>query len=386
MAGGGKIGFVKSGSFSYINESVERQLRRNFSGAEIVVFEIKDLLRRSPLFLLRALFQAARIHQFKVCGDPLDSVIQTPLAFALIKRQLERLVRAPEFLFTFQTQSMWDAAVPGIPNFVYTDHTELANKTYPDFDLRLLKGPWWTTLEKQIYANSSLTFTMSSHVTRSVIEDYGCSARKVVRVGAGANAPVGTFSPPDPERYRRKEILFVGTDWERKGGPQLEAAFRMVLSSLPEARLIIAGCSPELKLPNCDVLGRVSLAEVGRLYRRASLFCLPTRNEPFGIVFVEAMLAGLPVVATDVGAVADLIENGYNGQRIQVDDIEGLATALISLLADAEKLELLGKNSDRTAQASHTWDQVGYRIKAAIESSIHLPTGNTSESFQSCAS
>lgn len=362
-----KIAFVKCGSFSHINASVEAQLRTQFPECEVVTLDVAEKLRCSGLALVCGLAQAAWYHGGKLRADPLDCALQTPTTFRFIQRWLARVVRAPEFLFTFQTQSMWDASVRGLPHFVYTDHTEQANRQYCDFDARNLQGEWWTKLETQIYDHAALTLTMSNHVRRSLLQDYGCPPSRALVVGAGSNAPVTADAGPGSARYRRKEILFVGTDWARKGGPQLVAAFEKVRTTHPDARLKIVGCSPPLDVPGCEVRGRLSLNEVARAYADASVFCLPTRREPFGIVLIEAMLSGLAVVATDAGAVPDLVEDGVNGQRVALDDIEGLARALTYMLNNPEKLEAMGRNSARQAEAQHTWDQVGARIRKAIE-------------------
>jgi len=362
-----KIAFVKCGSFSHINANVEAQLRRQFPECEVVVFDVREKLRRSPLAVVRGLAQGVVRHGLKkLRADPIDGVVQTPATFRFIRRWIADAAGGPEFLFTFQTQSMWDASTPGRPHFVYTDHTEQAARQYRDFEPRQLKGAWWTELETQIYQRATMTFTMSEHVSRSLREDYGVAAGRVARVGGGSNAPVETEVLPDSSRYRRKEIIFVGTDWERKGGPELVAAFQKILPRHPDARLRVLGCNPEIQLPNCEVLGRVPLAEVARAYATASLFCLPTRHEPFGIVLIEAMLAGLAVVATDAGAVPDLIEDGVNGRRVEPYDVEGLAATLSRLLDQPDVLETMGRRSARLAREQHTWEAVGARLRQAI--------------------
>ena len=381
-----KIAFVKCGSFSHINASVEAQLRKHFPECEVVTLDVAEKLRRSKLALARGLWDGALRHGWKLRADLLDGVLQTPATFYFIQRWLAEAVRAPEFLFTFQTQSMWDASVPGLPHFVYTDHTEQANRQYHDFDPGQLKGAWWTALETQIYRHATVTLTMSSHVTRSLLQDYGCPPARVRRVGAGSNAPVTGAREIDSARYGRKEILFVGTDWERKGGPQLVAAFQKVRQRHPDARLKIVGCAPSLEVPGCEVLGRRSLAEVAQAYASASVFCLPTRQEPFGIVLIEAMLSGLAIVATDAGAVPDLVEDGVNGRRVALDDLEGLADALIRLLDQPDELEAQGRRSAHTARQGHTWDHVGARIRNEIEPQVPELFGARNQPEAICAS
>src|SRR6185503_13075702 len=123
----------------------------------------------------------------------------------------------------------------------------------------------------------------------------------------------------------------------------------------------------EIKLPNCVVHGRIPLSEVADAYNHASLFCLPTRNEPFGIAFIEAMSAGLGIVATDIGAVPDLVRPGHNGERVRMNDVPQLTAALVDLLNKPELLEQYGRASSAIANQEYTWDAVGSRMKQIIE-------------------
>ena len=68
---------------------------------------------------------------------------------------------------------------------------------------------------------------MSEHVTRTLLEDYGLPPERVAQVGAGCNIP--DLAPPAENRYERQNMVFVGGDWERKGGPELVEAFRRIL-------------------------------------------------------------------------------------------------------------------------------------------------------------
>ena len=73
----------------------------------------------------------------------------------------------------------------------------------------------------------------------------------------------------------------------------------------PGARLTIVGCSPQISEPGCEVVGRIEPERVTEFYQRASLYCLPTKLEAFGISYIEAMHHALPVVGTDMGAIHD---------------------------------------------------------------------------------
>ena len=95
---------------------------------------------------------------------------------------------------------------------------------------------------------------MSAFIRDSLVEDYHCDPSKIAIVGAAPNLPPPA-ALPDNAGYSNRTILFVGIDWERKGGPLLVEAFRKVLENLPDARLIIAGSSPAIDLPNVEIAG-----------------------------------------------------------------------------------------------------------------------------------
>ena len=129
-----------------------------------------------------------------------------------------------DYCFSFQMQSLFDASIDGLPHFIYTDHTHLTNLQYPGFDRKKLFPNSIIDLEKQIYDNATLVFTRSTNVAKSVVEDYGCPAEKVICVYAGSNTKANAIE--NNQNYTNKNILFVGIDWERKGGPNLIEAFK----------------------------------------------------------------------------------------------------------------------------------------------------------------
>jgi glycosyltransferase involved in cell wall biosynthesis len=278
---------------------------------------------------------------------------------ARIKPNIEK------YVFTFQTQSLFDGAVEGLHNFIYTDHTNLANMYYPIFGQAKILSKEWQKIEEGIYRRATRLFTMSNHVRQSLIEHYQCPPEKVVCVLAGPNIDID-FGPPRNDNYRNKNILFADIQWERKGGPLLVEAFKRVLKKHPDARLTIVGASPKVDAPNCDIVGLVPRDQVHFYFREASIFCLPTQVEPFGVVFVESMFCKIPVVAPQIGALTDLIEDGKNGRPVQPNDVNSLTDALISLLDDPEKCRHFGEKSFEVVNGRYTWEAVGNRLKRNI--------------------
>ena len=369
-----KIAFIKFGPFSHTNARVSAMLSQSFAEYEVEVIDVGELLGRnqaSEFFNL--------CHILKYYGRDIlhrrrtleECNFRTPYMFGRIRKLMQKRLgraRAP-YVFSFQTQSLYDASVPGLPHFVYTDHTHLTNLYYPGFDRAKLFARAWIDLEASLYHNATRVFTMSQHVRRSLLEHYHCEPEQVSCVGVGGNIP-DPLVPLQNDNYRNQRILFAGVDWERKGGPDLVAAFKMVLQQLPHARLTIVGCSPRLQLHNCDVVGWVPIEQMANYYAQASVFCLPTLLEPFGIVFVESLLNKIPIVATNLGALPDIVENGKSGYLVEPHNLAELASALGDLLSDAEKCKRFGAYGYQAIVDHYCWSATGKRIRQEIQAAM----------------
>lgn len=318
-------------------------------------------------------------HSFKEYGTEIlyykETIIGkrafTNYFFDRIRTALLDRMAGKKYLFTFQTQSFFDASIQGTPHFLYTDHTALANLSYPDFKQHNLPSKSWLESEKDIYHHATLNFTMSTNIANSIVRDYHCDSDKVVCVNGGANVSIAEDEVFDDRRYASMNILFVGIDWERKGGPVLVEAFKIVLARFPNASLTILGCTPKINLPNCHVMGKVPLAEVSEYFRKAAVFCLPTRLEPFGIVFLEAMAHKLPIVATNIGAIPEFTIDGKNGYTIEPNDPHKLAEKLMELIDSPERCKAFGTAGHQLLWNTYTWKKTGLRLRENIEQFIN---------------
>jgi glycosyltransferase involved in cell wall biosynthesis len=358
--------FVGIGDYSSANERILAHLSAQFPELEPDLIDLRPLERSDAFRLIRGV---ARDYGMSGCLTKRrirERAMRTQHCFRRTRtRLLERLSRR-RHAFTFQTQSLFDASIPGTPHFVYTDHTHLANLTYPAASPTPLAPDRWCRLERSIYHNARMNFTMSAHISRSLVEQYGCPPSRVHCVYGGSNVAASDLETLSPERFARKRILFVGIDWERKGGPVLIEAFREVRRAHPTAELIIVGCTPKVSVPGCRVVGRIPLAEVAEHYRAASVFCLPTRLEPFGYVFLEAFAHGLPVIATNIGAIPDFVEEGVSGHRVGCDDAAQLAKRLIELLGDPARCAAFGARGQALVNDRYTWRATAQRMAAQI--------------------
>lgn len=138
--------------------------------------------------------------------------------------------------------------------------------------------------------------------TSTLLEKSGVTPEKIRVL-----TPPGNFQESDlGERdWSRKRILFVGRNWSVKGGDHLVRAFEILREAMGDASLVIIGCIPPRSVRDVDgveCLGYLSMnkeSERSRLieeYRKATVFCMPSRTESTGMVFMEAAQAGLPVI------------------------------------------------------------------------------------------
>ena len=361
-------------------DSIERTVQAAFPEFRMEHVAVRDVLKAHPRWRLPNLYHVAAEYGGRMLRREAtlrDSYGRTSYLFRKIHAAMPAMINPARHVFSFQTQSVYDTSVAGVPHFVYTDHTHLSNLRARFFNPRRLRPQPWLALERTIYHNATRIFTRSQHVAADLIRHYQIAPAKVVCVYAGANVPVVEDAPPANAAYTNGHILFVGWDWERKGGAVLAAAFERVLRVLPDAHLTIAGARPRLRLPNCTVLGEVPMNELSGHYARASVFCLPTRLEPFGVAVLEAMMHRLPVVGTSVGALPEMICDGVSGHIVPPDDEVQLADALLNLLRDPVRCREFGTAGYEIAKARYTWEAVGARIRTEILEAVGLTSAPT---------
>jgi glycosyltransferase involved in cell wall biosynthesis len=350
-------------------DSIERMIREAFPEYRVETIAVLDLVKKSRHWPLSNLYHFAKEFGLKVARRETtarDSFLRTSYVFHSVRGAMAQLIDPRKYAFSFQVQSLFDFSVPGVPNFVYTDHTHLSNLSYSDFDPRHLRPQRWISLERTIYQNAARTFTRSHNVSADLVNRYAIDPDKVVCVYAGANVPPAADYRLDNDGYSNKRILFIGNDWVRKGGPVLAAAFRSVLRTHPDAHLTIAGANPRLDVANCSVLGSVALDALGPHFARSSIYCLPTRIEPFGISILDAMMHRLPVIASTVGAMPDMVEEGVTGHMVAPGDSELLTERLNELLKDPERCRQYGEAGYNRAAERYTWPAVGAKIRAHV--------------------
>ena len=172
-------------------------------------------------------------------------------------------------------------------------------------------------------------------------------------------------------------VLFVGRMEKRKGLRYLLRSWGAISRQYPETRLIVVGegdlrdeCEryvAENHLANVVFVGFVTNAELPRYYRTAHIFCAPSTGfESQGIVLLEAMAAGRPIVASSIAGYASVITDGEQGWLVPPGDSMSLAVAIASLLGNEALRDRMGNAGRQTAQI-FAWDKVASRVLSYYE-------------------
>jgi len=249
---------------------------------------------------------------------------------------------------------------------MYVDSTdEMAHRYWrPWSPYGVLGRNAWQMLERDAYLSADHVFATSTVTAESVISHYGVGRERVSVVGAGSN-----FHPLPALRARPRtsEILFVGRDWGRKGGPELLAAFEKVRQDIPEARLIVTGILEVPAGPGVEMVGMQDRRQLADRFESAAVFCMPSRFDPFPNTLMEAMAYSLPCVSTTTAGIPELVLDGQTGLLVQPGDIDGLARALLRVLRDDDLADRLGRACRIRVERELTWDRVVDRMKPVFD-------------------
>ena len=212
-------------------------------------------------------------------------------------------------------------------------------------------------LERRHVRQVDRILTSSAYSAGRIAEEYGVPAHRITVVP----------EPIDLARWRRafesapelprggNSILCVAHLYPRKNVATLLAAMTRLSN---QAVLRVVGTGPDLARlerrarelglgGRVEFLGHVAFDRLVGEYRRADVFCLPSRQEGFGIVFLEAMAAGLPIVAARAAAVPEVVSDGESGILVAPDSPGDLAAALDRLLSDPEERRRMGETGRR---------------------------------------
>ena len=296
---------------------------------------------------------------------------------------IDDLAALPEPFFVYYDSS-WDALIS-------------ANDSAEAYAALRLISP--ATMERRrqrqrtVYERAAGVVAMSHWFARSLVEQSGVAPGKVHVVHPGfsagwargnsqddsgaADRPGGRAlgHPPRRRPSPRRRLLFIGRqynafDFYRKGGDLVVAALAILRRDYdPEITLTVVG--PERwPLPGSPpdgvrFIGAQPPSTIPELYDSHDLFVMPSRLEPFGVVFAEALAQGLPCVARDACAMPEIVTPGVSGALIRKDDEHELAEAIAAVLADDGIYEACSARAPQIA-AYFSWDRAAAEMAQVI--------------------
>ncbi|QBD83252.1 glycosyltransferase [Ktedonosporobacter rubrisoli] len=232
-------------------------------------------------------------------------------------------------------------------------------------------------LEKMALTKASAVIASSPWAAHSIIEDYAIDKQKVHVLPFGANFtyPPEAAMVQERQRSSRCKLLFIGANWEHKGG---SIAFETLLHLEEmgiEAELIVCGCRPPGGLshkhmrviPFLDKNDRKQNEELKGLYLSSDFLILPTRNDCTPIVCCEAAAFGLPVIIADTGGVSGVVIDGENGCILPYTARGDKYAAIIaSLYRDQARYAQLVRSSRAMFETKLNWDAWGVAAKKIV--------------------
>jgi glycosyltransferase involved in cell wall biosynthesis len=240
-------------------------------------------------------------------------------------------------------------------------------------------------LEARAIERAAVACFASDWAAASAVRDYGAAPEKVFVVPMSANM----LDSPPRESLRFQcgrgpiRLLFVGVDWERKGGSIAHDALRALHRLGVDATLTIVGCVPpaRYRAPAVSIVGFLSKddprqrATLDALFRDSDFLIAPTQAECYGCVFVEAAAFALPSIAPSTGGVSSALANGASGLLLRPGATgEEYAAAIIDALTDADRYRALRVSARRAFDAQLSWEAWSRRVNQLTAGLRAAPT------------
>lgn len=302
-------------------------------------------------------------------------------------RQVEERLRSDvDVIFSPGTIPVSSVAVD-IPVVFWTDATfsgiTSLYPAYKNLDQSTIENGH--AMEQRALNRCSLALYSSEWAARTARQEYDVEPSKVKVVPFGANLEVSCPRGHDDidqflrrRRGERCRLLFVGKDWERKGGDTALKVARILNQRGTSTELVVVGCEPELTveeeeyvscmgvIDKSNASGRKRLRE---LFVSSDFLLLPTRAECFGIVFAEASAHGLPSLATDVGGVPTALRDERNGFTLPVEaDPEAYADLVETYWRSPEDYERLSHSAFDEYWNRLNWETAATEVTTLLRS------------------
>lgn len=240
------------------------------------------------------------------------------------------------------------------------------------------------TMERVAIERAAVLLVSSTWAARSAIDDYHADPAKVhvLPFGADLAAPPAAEVAAARTRTGRCRLLFLATDWQRKGGDLAVEALRALDARGVDAELVVCGCVPpaDVSDPHLRVIPYLSKRderqrqELESLFLNSDFMLLPTRSDCTPIVFCEAAAFGLPVVTTDTGGVSEIVRDGETGFTLpHAAGGDAYAEVIAQAYQDSDRHQKMVRASRARFDARLNWDAWARDAVPLIAAAAGLP-------------
>jgi glycosyltransferase involved in cell wall biosynthesis len=345
----GKLTYFRLGRFSGSAISLKKALEPR---VRLTDFDLVSLGRRPGMLTARLL----------AMGEAAQSNPPAPWLKTLAWSRAAQRAVARQGLLSGEAPLLFVQTLPafvlsrGLRYAIYTDRVGREGAAVGGVHRsRFTQG--WLSREESFLRGAHRVYVMGPSTKEVLEREYRIDASKVRVVGAGPNMPLG----PATESDHLRRILFVGTQWELKGGPELLAAFTRARAEFPLLELTLVGSRPPGPLPEGVVaLGRIPHSEMDAIYSRSDAVVIPTHMEAFGLSLLEGLMKGLPCIATPTGNQNWIV--GDAGETVRPGDVDGLVGALRRLILEYPRYRSLAATRGRELRRDLNWDRVAASI------------------------
>ena len=238
---------------------------------------------------------------------------------------------------------------------------------------RLLWYPW--TMQRWVAARVDRIITGSDASAGSVVDAFGLSREQVRVIHDGVDTEL--FRPLEGVEREQGSVLFVGNSEDRNKGIRYLLEALASLRGQASCHLTVVHRPRSHEAPRLagqlglhgkvTFLEALSREELVRQYNSAQLLVCPSRYEGFGLPAAEAMACGTPVVGTTAGALPEIVEDGATGLLVPPADVESLAGAIRTLLAEPERCRSMGEAGVRRVRERFSWRRTAEETVALYE-------------------
>lgn len=351
-------------------------------GHSVIIFTSKKSLEDGRTRVNSDLFENLEIKTFDSLMDFNEAPIVPFMLPALAKTDLE-IIHAHEYFQPCSFYGALAAKLQRIPLMLTQHgyyHPENLTKRIGVRFSEISYGQFVLRSAKKIIAIARST---KDFLTRII----GIKEERIDVIPTGVDTVC--FSPNTPIRKNiipqrlmsREVILFAGRLVEYKGVDILIRAFKGVSEEFPDAELCILGQGSEEEnlrrlASKLDVQNKITWINyvphhlMNQLYAVSTVFVLPSRVEPLGIVLLEAIASGKPVVATKVGGIPDIISNGVNGVLVRPNSAKDFENGLRMVLENDQLAKRLGRQGRLLAESAFSWRVIAERIALLYKKSM----------------